>query len=200
VQPGTIRVLLYCDQPILAKGWEAVLSGTPPFRFEGSLFSLRDLLDHTRNSNLDILLLDLKPAEAIAVISDIKQIEKDIKLVLWVDVISTGQAFQAMGLGVRGILRKNLSVELQVKCLRKIYEGELWFEKSLIDKFVTFKRVTLSPREDQLISLLSQGLKNKEIGSTLQISEGTVKVYLSHLFRKVGVKDRLELALFGLRH
>jgi DNA-binding NarL/FixJ family response regulator len=129
-----------------------------------------------------------------------KQIEKDIKLVLWVDVISTGQAFQAMGLGVRGILRKNLSVELQVKCLRKIYEGELWFEKSLIDKFVTFKRVTLSPREDQLISLLSQGLKNKEIGSTLQISEGTVKVYLSHLFRKVGVKDRLELALFGLRH
>jgi DNA-binding CsgD family transcriptional regulator len=60
--------------------------------------------------------------------------------------------------------------------------------------------VALTKRESQLVALLSQGLKNKEIASTLQISEGTVKVYLSRLFQKVGVKDRFELALYGLKN
>jgi DNA-binding NarL/FixJ family response regulator len=194
-----ICVLLYCDQPILAKGWEAVLSATVQFRFEGSLFSVPELLQYLQTSTCDILLLDSKPEVALGIISDNQRMLKDIKLVLWVDAISAGQAFQAMGLGVRGILRKNLPTELQVKCLRKVYEGELWFEKTLTDNLLNSKPVTLSRRESQLITLLSHGLKNKEIGSTLQISEGTVKVYLSHLFKKVGVRDRFELVLFGLK-
>jgi DNA-binding CsgD family transcriptional regulator len=60
--------------------------------------------------------------------------------------------------------------------------------------------VALSRREGELVSLLSQGLKNKEIASQLSIGEGTVKVYLSELFEKVGVKDRFELALYGLKN
>ena len=78
--------------------------------------------------------------------------------------------------------------------------GELWFEKALTDSFLCARRVALTQREGQLVSLLSQGLKNKEIATTLMISEGTVKVYLSRLFQKVGVKDRFELALFGLKN
>jgi DNA-binding CsgD family transcriptional regulator len=81
-----------------------------------------------------------------------------------------------------------------------VQAGELWFEKALTDSFLCARRVALTQREGQLVSLLSQGLKNKEIASTLLISEGTVKVYLSRLFQKVGVKDRFELALFGLKN
>ena len=101
---------------------------------------------------------------------------------------------------MRGILRKTLPTELQVKCLQKVQAGELWFEKALTDSFLCARRVALTQREGQLVSLLSQGLKNKEIATTLMISEGTVKVYLSRLFQKVGVKDRFELALFGLKN
>jgi DNA-binding CsgD family transcriptional regulator len=60
--------------------------------------------------------------------------------------------------------------------------------------------IPLTRREGQLVMLLSQGLKNKEISAALSISEGTVKVYLSRLFQKVGAKDRFELALYGLRN
>jgi DNA-binding CsgD family transcriptional regulator len=81
-----------------------------------------------------------------------------------------------------------------------VQAGELWFEKALTDSFLCARRVALTQREGQLVSLLSQGLKNKEIATTLMISEGTVKVYLSRLFQKVGVKDRFELALFGLKN
>ena len=58
----------------------------------------------------------------------------------------------------------------------------------------------LSPRERQLLRLISQGLSNKQIAGTLMITEGTVKVYLSRLFKKVGVLDRFELALYGLKN
>src|SRR6476660_8646005 len=105
-----------------------------------------------------------------------------------------------MALGVRGILRKTLPSDLLIKCLQRVNEGEFWFEKALTDSFLSAKRIALTKREGQLVSLLSQGLKNKEIASMLLISEGTVKVYLSRLFQKVGVKDRFELALFGLKN
>jgi DNA-binding CsgD family transcriptional regulator len=58
----------------------------------------------------------------------------------------------------------------------------------------------LTPREGQLVSLVADGLKNKEIAEELCISEGTVRVYMSTLFRKLGVKDRYELALYGLKN
>jgi DNA-binding CsgD family transcriptional regulator len=105
-----------------------------------------------------------------------------------------------MSLGVRGILRKTLPPETLLRCLTRVNEGELWFEKSLTDSIMSARRYSLTRREGQLVSLLSQGLKNKEIATALTISEGTVKVYLSRLFQKLGVKDRFELALYGLKN
>jgi DNA-binding CsgD family transcriptional regulator len=117
-----------------------------------------------------------------------------------VNDISTEVAHQALELGVRGILRRNLSLELTLKCLRKVAEGELWCDKSLASACLSGRSVSLSPRESQIVALLTEGQKNKEIATRLSISEGTVKVYLSKLLAKAGAKDRYELALFGLRN
>ena len=65
---------------------------------------------------------------------------------------------------------------------------------------MTARSYSLTPRQGQLVALLTQGLKNKEIASKLNISEGTVKVYMSRMFQKLGVKDRFELALYGLKN
>jgi two-component system response regulator DesR len=148
----------------------------------------------------DLVLIDFTSEVSLGVLSEMKHALPQTRIVLWVNDISTELAFQAMGLGVRGILRKTLPTDLQVKCLQKVQAGELWFEKALTESFLCARRVALTQREGQLVSLLSQGLKNKEIATTLTISEGTVKVYLSRLFQKVGVKDRFELALFGLKN
>jgi DNA-binding CsgD family transcriptional regulator len=80
-----------------------------------------------------------------------------------------------------------------------VAEGELWYDKTLTQTFLSGRTVKVSRRETELITLVSQGLKNKEIATVMDITEGTVKVYLSRLFEKVGVRDRFELALFGLR-
>jgi len=180
------RILLYSDEPILAKGLESVLRQVEGFELLPTCNTVSGVIDQVAHGAPDLVLMDLTPEITFAV--------------LWVNSISTELAFQAMGLGVRGILRKTLPTDLQVKCLQKVQAGELWFEKALTDSFLCARRVALTQREGQLVSLLSQGLKNKEIATTLMISEGTVKVYLSRLFQKVGVKDRFELALFGLKN
>jgi DNA-binding NarL/FixJ family response regulator len=194
------RILLYSDEPILAKGLESVLRQVEGFELLPTCNTVAGVADQVAHTTPDLVLLDLTPEITFAVLSDLKHAMASTKIVLWVNSISTELAFQAMGLGVRGILRKTLPTDLQVKCLQKVQVGELWFEKALTDSFLCARRVALTQREGQLVSLLSQGLKNKEIASTLMISEGTVKVYLSRLFQKVGVKDRFELALFGLKN
>jgi two-component system nitrate/nitrite response regulator NarL len=73
-------------------------------------------------------------------------------------------------------------------------------ERSLSTNLLNRRPLSLSRRQSQLLSLLVQGLKNKEIAASLGISEGTVKAYLTTLFEKVGAKDRFELALFGLKN
>lgn len=194
------RILLYSDEPMLAKGLESVLSQTPGFHLMPICSSVACLNESLHSSNPDLLLLDLTEEVSFALLSEMKRAMMTCKIVLWVNKISTELAFQAMGLGVRGILRKTLPIDLQLKCLQKVQTGELWFEKALTDSFLCARRVALTQRESQLVSLLSLGLKNKEIATALSISEGTVKVYFSRLFEKVGVKDRFELALFGLKN
>jgi DNA-binding NarL/FixJ family response regulator len=194
------RILLYSDEPILAKGLESVLRQIEGFELLPTCNTIAGVMEQVAHGAPDLVLMDLTPEITFAVLSEMKHAMMTTKIVLWVNSISTELAFQAMGLGVRGILRKTLPTDLQVKCLQKVQAGELWFEKALTDSFLCARRVALTQREGQLVSLLSQGLKNKEIATTLMISEGTVKVYLSRLFQKVGVKDRFELALFGLKN
>jgi DNA-binding NarL/FixJ family response regulator len=181
-------------------GLQSVLRGVDDFDLVSICSSVETLLERLATERTDIALLDLTSEITFGVLTELKRSADQCKIVLWVNNISTELAFQAMGLGVRGILRKTLPVDLQVKCLLKVHGGELWFEKALTDSFLSARRVALTQREGQLVSLLSQGLKNKEIATALMISEGTVKVYLSRLFQKVGVKDRFELALFGLKN
>jgi DNA-binding NarL/FixJ family response regulator len=195
-----MRLLLYTDEPVLAQGLTSILVGTQSFEVMGACSSMTEIKQAVQKGEPDLLLLDLTPEVTFSALSEIKRSILHCKVVLWVHTIATELAFQAMGLGVRGILRKTLGPELVVKCLTKVHQGELWFEKALTDSFLSAKRISLTKREGQLVALLSQGLKNKEIASTLLISEGTVKVYLSKLFQKVGVKDRFELALYGLKN
>ena len=194
------RVLLYSDQPILATGLQAVLQAAGGFDLVSTCSSVPALISRLSAEQTDIALLDLTPEITFGRLSELRRGVSGCKIVLWVNTISTELAFQAMGLGIRGILRKTLPTELQIKCLLKVHAGEMWFEKALTDSFLSARRIALTQREGQLVSLLSQGLKNKEIATALMISEGTVKVYLSRLFQKVGVKDRFELALFGLKN
>src|SRR5689334_14470025 len=194
------RTLLFSDEPILAKGLESILASVEGFQLAGVCSNTAKLKEILDAGEPDILLIDLTSDVTFSILSELKKASLNSKIVLWVHSISTELALQAMALGVRGILRKTLPSDLLIKCLQRVNEGEFWFEKALTDSFLSAKRISLTKREGQLVSLLAQGLKNKEIASVLLIPEGTVKVYLSRLFQKLGVRDRFELALYALNN
>jgi DNA-binding NarL/FixJ family response regulator len=195
------KVLLFSDgEPSLAKQFESQARQIESFDLLSISGTVTSLLDRMSSDQPDVLLIDVTPQITLAALSEMKHAMSHSKVVLWGNSISTEFAFQAMGLGVRGILRKNLPIPLQVKCLQRVQAGELWFEKALADSFFSARRVALTQREGQLIVMLAQGLKNKEIATGLMISEGTVKVYVARLLQKTGVKDRFELALFGRKN
>ncbi len=194
------RVLLCTDEPILAEGLTKILADTEGLDLCSWCSSVDTLAAQLEQHQPELLLVDMTNDVTFSVLSSLHGISYQAKIVLWVHTISTELALQAMSLGIRGILRKTLPVETLLRCLDRVREGELWFDKALTDSIMGARRYSLTRREGQLVTLLSQGLKNKEIATALTISEGTVKVYLSRLFQKLGVKDRFELALYGLKN
>ncbi len=193
-------VTLYSDEPMLALGFSNAISQTAGIQLAGVYSDLGTLIHGLQLEQPDVLLMDFKPEEDFANLLELRSVVPQCKIVLWVHGISIEVAYHAMRLGIRGILRRTYGLELLLKCIEKVAAGELWFEKELTTGFMLAKTVNLTPRESQLVALVSEGLKNKEIAATLGISEATVRMYVSALFRKLGVKDRYELAIYGMKN
>ena len=101
----------------------------------------------------------------------------------------------------QGILMKNMPLSTILDCIDTVAKGNIWIENSVSNQFVGFinRRSTprLTPREEEILSLVMRGMKNRQIAEELSITTGTVKVHLMHVFEKTGVKDRFELAMYG---
>jgi two-component system, NarL family, nitrate/nitrite response regulator NarL len=195
-----VRVVIYSDQPILAKGLASLIAADPALELNACCSKVAALKEHLANKKPDLVVLDLTPEITSAALSELQCLAPKSKLILWTNSIAADFALQALTAGIRGVLRKTLSLEAHRQCLHRVYSGDLWFEKSLTDSFRAARRVSLTGRESQLVSMLARGLKNKEISCELGLTEGTVKVYLSHLFQKSGTRDRFDLALHGLKN
>jgi two-component system, NarL family, nitrate/nitrite response regulator NarL len=195
-----VRILLYSTVPVVSEGFTVLLAPVPEFDLMTVCSTEQQLVQAMGTSEPDLVLIDLGEETPLDRLLELRrEYSPHSRVVLWVQSISPELAYQTMRMGVRGILRKSLGAEVIVKCLQRVSEGECWFEEALTASFVDIRTVRLSGRESQLLNLVSHGYKNKEIAAALSIAEPTVKVYLSRLFRKVGAKDRLELALYGLR-
>src|SRR5579864_6811692 len=170
-----VRLLLHSDMPVVAAGLRSVLGGDPGFELTVVSGSLAELRAAAAKLAPQLLLMDLTGEFQPAILNELDASLLARRLVLWVYEIAPESALEAMSLGVRGILRSTLGPDLVRRCLEKVGEGELWFEKALVDDFVDARKAGVTAREVQLIRLIAQGLKNKEIAGTLSITEGTVK-------------------------
>ena len=194
-----IRIAIYGGAPVQVNGLEAALRGDGSFEVLPKCLSIASLAAMVACDEPDIILIE--PARGVTSIelTALQRQAPGARIVLWLDTVSTKMAMEAMVMGFRGILRKSLPSDLQLNCLRRVQMGELWFEKAVTCPALEPRAAALTAREQSLMDLLAQGLKNREIAGRLEVSEAEVKVYLARLFEKLGVKDRFELALLGLR-
>src|SRR6185437_16113500 len=141
------NVLLCADEPILAEGLRRILDNVQGLDMVGCCPKLENLREEVERLQPDILLVDLTSDVTFSVLSGLREAASSSRIVLWVHAISTELALQSMSLGVRGILRRTLPVETLVRCLTRVHEGELWFEKALTDSIMTAHSYSLTRRE-----------------------------------------------------
>ncbi len=123
-------------------------------------------------------------------------------VVVWGVSVTEAEALRFLQAGARGILRKTAAVSVVLACIRTVAAGRSWMEDCVFrdsSRAERYPRSELTAREQQVLELVEQGCKNKEIAVELGIRPGTVKIHLKHIFEKTGVRGRYGLALNGLR-
>lgn len=200
------RSVSICDtQPVTAEGVRNLLSSVSDLLFQESVDSLKQATELVRRTEPDVLILD-KAFGIQAILDWLGDLRSSSPVrtgfVVWGVSVTEAEALRFLQAGARGILRKTAGVPAVLACLRTVGQGRSWMEDCVFrdaSRADRYPRSELTGREQQVLELVEQGFKNKEIGHELGIRPGTVKIHLKHIFEKTGVRGRYGLALNGLK-
>jgi DNA-binding NarL/FixJ family response regulator len=219
-----IRIVVADDHPIFRDGLCKLLALEEDFEVVAQAQDGRQVLDVLQQHEPDILLLDLKMPglDGLATLQRLQVARNKTRVIVLTASDDKNEFVQAMKLGTSGIVLKQTATELLIKSIRKVHAGEIWLDShttaAVIRTFVAAdeapapppqqlspaprdrERSPLSQREREIVALVAQGFKNKEMAEKMFISEQTVKNHLHNIFDKLGVSDRLELALYAIHN
>jgi len=214
-----IRIVIADDHPIVRDGIKRLLSLESDIDVVGEAGDGRGVLDVVHETNPDVLLLDLRMPnlDGLGALQTLQQTNKRTRVIILTASEDKNEFVQAMKLGCSGIVLKQTAPDLIVKSIRKVFAGEIWLDShttaAVMRQFAApgadltpannggakgRERSPLSTREREIVALVAQGYKNKEMAEKMFISEQTVKNHLHNIFDKLGVSDRLELALYAI--
>lgn len=210
-----IRVVIADDHPIVRDGLKKLLSIEADIDVVGEAADGQELLDHMEEWRPDVILLDLRMpnTDGLTALQTLNSTNNPAKVIILTASEDKNEFVQAMKLGCAGIVLKQTSADLIVKSIRKVHAGEIWLDAhttaAVMRQFASAEaaaasgvkgreRAPLSTREREIVALVAQGYKNKEMAEKMFISEQTVKNHLHNIFDKLGVSDRLELALYAI--
>ncbi len=204
-----IRLVLADDHPLVLEGLAQLFSTEPDFEVVARCTDGEQALDAIRDHRPDILVLDLSMPRkgGLAVLRELPRQQTPVRVVLLTAALDEEEVFEAVRLGVRGVVLKEMAPQSLVECLREVQAGGQYLERStinralerLLQREVSLEEVSslLTPREIELVRLVASGLSNREIGDRLHITEGTVKVHLHRIYEKARVNTRVGLTLYA---
>jgi two-component system, NarL family, nitrate/nitrite response regulator NarL len=219
-----IRIVIADDHPIFRDGLCKLLALEEDFDVVAHASDGRQVLEVLQQYEPDILLLDLKMPglDGLATLQRLQSSKSKTRVIVLTASDDKNEFVQAMKLGTSGIVLKQTATDLLIKSIRKVHAGEIWLDShttaEVIRRFVSAEdtplpqqqqpsgaprereRSPLSQREREIVALVAQGFKNKEMAEKMFISEQTVKNHLHNIFDKLGVSDRLELALYAIHN
>ena len=217
-----IRIVVADDHPIFRDGLCKLLALEEDFEVVGQAQDGRQVLEVLQQHEPDILLLDLRMPglDGLGTLQRLQAGKNKTRVIVLTASDDKNEFVQAMRLGTSGIVLKQTATELLIKSIRKVHAGEIWLDShttaAVIRQFVAAdetpppaatagpgrerERSPLSQREREIVALVAQGFKNKEMAEKMFISEQTVKNHLHNIFDKLGVSDRLELALYAIHN
>ncbi len=207
----TINVMLVDDHKMLREGIKQLLEFDPEIKVVSSAQTGKECLSLLEEEKPDIVLLDinLPDTTGIKLIKDIKKRSKTIKVMMLTVHNEVEYLVDSLDGGADGYILKDSGADELIKAIKFIYNGERYIEPSLIPslnaRLVQLETETdmvksLTKREIQILSLLVSGKSNLDISEILKLSEQTIKNHVTALYKKIGVKDRTQAAVFAIRN
>lgn len=197
-----IRLIIADDHALFRGGLKSLLRRQRDMKVVGEVESADALSRALADTPCDVLLLDLQ-MERWA-LDDIRELATHTKVVVLTASESLENAIIAMRLGARAVVQKRFAVQTLIEAIRAAAKGQVWMPPSLQAEIATqwgnSSSKQLTDREIEIVRHAASGLRNSEIAERLAISEATVKTHLNNTFHKLGLRDRVELALYALRH
>jgi DNA-binding NarL/FixJ family response regulator len=208
-----IRVILADTQAIFRAGLRKIFAVEDDIRVVGQAETLAQALSAAKKFTADILIFESALApDPVEAVSDLLRQNAGLKLVVVTPDSKEELTLELFRRGAQGIVSREVEPELLVECLRKVAQGESWLDSKgmhwVMEAFRTQgtrpissrTKVQLTPKESLIVSCVTQGMKNKEIAVRVGTTEQVVKNYLRKVYDKLGVADRLELALYCLHN
>jgi two-component system nitrate/nitrite response regulator NarL len=214
-----IRVVIADDKSLFRDGLSNLVSTQTDLHVAGTIDGAANANEQIRTIRPDIVLLGW-PATTSAsqrIFAAVQEGKLPTRVIMMISDDGKEDLVEAIRMGCSGIVPKNTSTELLLKSIRKVHAGEIWLDRlSTADVIRRLSKkgtgnvaarqglrdqgAALSTREREIVGLIAQGFKNKDMAERLFISEQTVKNHLHNIFDKLGVSDRLELALYAIHH
>ena len=200
----TAKPVLVCDaQPVAVEGLRSVLDKCQDLHFAGAVGSLDAAFEVTRSMMPAVVLVDrgMGATPLIEWLHRLSLAGSTAAVVVWGHGIHEPEALKLLQAGARGILSRTSNLSTVVECLRAVSTGTTWMEEGIFSDVggpLQPRHSHLTPRELEVVGLVEQGLRNKDIAHSLGIQTGTVKIHLKHIFEKTGVRGRYGLAFNGL--
>ncbi|HEX4030778.1 MAG TPA: response regulator transcription factor [Terracidiphilus sp.] len=213
VKPGAVRIILADSQAIYRVGIRKVFALEDDLRVVAQADSLDSLRTAVERYPSDVVLLEGGLLAGTSnVIPELLRLAPDVKLIVQAVAADESHTVELYRRGVRGIVNRSISPDLLVRCVRRIAAGETWIDNQSVNWVIDAYRAQaaalvsprsqprLSPKELSIITCITQGKRNKEIAFQLGTTEQVIKNYLRKIYDKLGVSDRLELALYCLHN
>jgi DNA-binding NarL/FixJ family response regulator len=209
-----ITIMIVDDHVVIRSGLRMLIEHDQNMRVVAMAGNQEEAMERAASETPDVIILDLLlgDEDALTFLPELCQTSPNSRVLILTGVQNPDSHRRAIRRGAMGIVLKEHAADQLLKAIKKVHEGEVWIERSMVGDMIQelsrpamvdpelVKIESLTEREREVIALVGEGLKNKQVGERLFISETTVTHHLSSVFSKLEVSDRLELIIYAFRH
>ena len=209
-----IRIMIVDDHAVIRAGLRMLIEQDQEMKVIAMAGNSTEAYEHAAKDRPDLIILDLILGEedGLTLLPVLREKSPKSRVLILTGVLNPDAHRAAIRKGAMGIVLKEHAADLLLKAIKKVHDGEVWIDRSMMGMMIqelsrpnhsdpeTAKITSLTSREREVIELVGEGLKNKQIAERLFISETTVTHHLSSVFSKLAVSDRLELTIYAFRH